>query len=103
MNIGMDNELAGAVGMRQQQWLKQNGLEGTAEVLAIAASGIVYNLDPVVTLSVKIQPARIAVAFETTGKIILSRAASLQVGDRIKVKYNPANPTEFIVLPKDGR
>jgi hypothetical protein len=75
-------------------------LEGAAEVLSIADTDMMYNLDPVVTLTVKIQPAMIAVAFETTGKIILSRPASLRVGDRIKVKYNPANPTQFIVLPK---
>jgi hypothetical protein len=102
MNDGMDNELAGVVGMRQQQWLNQNGLEGSAEVLAMTATGRLHNQDPVVNLTVKIQPAMIAVAFETTGKIILSRAASLRVGDLIKVKYNPANPTQFIVLTKNG-
>jgi hypothetical protein len=84
--------------------LSQWGLpaQGTAKVFCIAATGIEYNLDPVVTLTLKIQPARIAVAFETTGKIILSRAAGLRVDDNIKVKYNPANSTRFIVYPQNG-
>ncbi len=41
----------------------QNRLEGTAEVFSIAATGIEYNLDPVITLTLKIQPAMIALAF----------------------------------------
>jgi hypothetical protein len=100
MSGSLDEDETGVVGMRQEQWLSQNGLEGSAEVLAVTATGRLYNQDPVVNLTVKIQPAMIAVAFETTGKIILDGAARLQVGDKIKVKYNPADPTQFIVLPK---
>jgi hypothetical protein len=101
LNSDMEKDEAGVFGI-QQLWLTQNGLKGTAEVFSIAARGIEYNLDPLITLTLKIQPAMIAVAFETTGKIILSRAEGLQVGDKIKVKYYPANPMQFIVFQKNG-
>ena len=98
MNSSLDQGQSALGGIRQQQWLEQNGLEGTAEVLAIADTGTMFNKDPVIFLTLNIQPARIAVAFETTGKAIVSRAAMPRVGDRIKVKYNPADPTQFVVV-----
>lgn len=83
---------------RPQQWLVQNGLDGTAEVLSITETGTLANMNPVVMLTVKIQPAMIAVAFETTGKTTVSKDAFPRVGDRIKVKYNPADPTQFVMV-----
>ena len=69
-----------------------------AEVLSVKDTGTLFMMDPVVTLTLKIQPIMIAVAFETTGKTVIARAAMPRVGDRIKIKYNPANPTQFVVV-----
>jgi hypothetical protein len=63
-----DAREAGWSGMRQQQWLAQNGFEGTAEVISISDTGILFNTDPVFMLTLKIQPVMIAVPFETSGK-----------------------------------
>jgi hypothetical protein len=98
LNGAMDDRNAAWVGMRPQQWLAQNGLEGSAEVLSIADTGTLFNQDPVVMLTVKIQPAMIAVAFETTGIVKVSKDAMPRAGEKIKIRYNPANPTQFIVL-----
>ncbi len=94
----MDQGQASLSSIRPRQWLAQNGLDGTAEVLSVMETGTLVDMDPVVILSVKIQPAMIAAAFETTGKTAVPRSASLRVGDRIKVKYNPADPTQFAVV-----
>jgi hypothetical protein len=91
---------AASDGLRQQLWLAQNGFEGMADVLSVKDTGTLFNQDRVVTLTLKIQPVMIAVAFETTGKTVISGAAIPQVGERIKIKYNPANPTQFVVVGK---
>jgi hypothetical protein len=98
MSEAMNEGQSTSGGLRQQQWLAQNGFEGMAEVLSVIDTGTLFNMEPVVSLTLKIQPAMIAMAFETTGKTVLSRAAILRVGDRIKIKYNPANPTQFVVI-----
>ena len=98
INGTLDQGQTDMSGMRQQQWLAQNGFEGTAEVISISDTGTFFNMDPVFILTVKIQPAMIAVAFQTTGKINISRVAIPMVGDNIKIKYNPTNPTQFVVL-----
>jgi hypothetical protein len=98
MNSSSDQDQAALGGIRQQQWLSQNGLEGTAEVLSIIDTGTSFKQEAVFILTLKIQPARIALAFETTGKMVVSRVAAPRVGDRIKVKYNPANPTQFVAI-----
>ena len=84
--------------LNQQQWLAINGLDATAEVLAITDTGTLINMNPVVLLTLKIQPAMIAAEFKTTGKTMVSRMAVPRVGDKLKLKYNPANPTQFIVM-----
>jgi hypothetical protein len=71
-----------------------------AEVLSVKDTGTLFNNDPVIILTLKIQPAMIAVAFETTGKTVISRAAIPHAGERVKIKYNPANPTQFVVVEK---
>jgi hypothetical protein len=84
--------------LNQQHWLALNGLDATAEVLAITDTGILIDMDPVVILTLKVQPAMIAAEFKITGKTMVSRMAVPRVGDKLKLKYNPANPTQFIVM-----
>jgi hypothetical protein len=98
MNSSLDQGQSALDGLQQLQWLTRNGLDGTAEVLAITETGRLVNMNPVFMLSVKVQPAMIAVAFETNGQAMVSRFAIPHVGDKLKIKYNPADPTQFVVL-----
>ena len=84
--------------LNQQQWLALNGLDATAEVLAITDTGTLIDMNPVLLLTLKVQPAMIAAEFKTTGKTMVSRMAVPRVGDKLKLKYNPANQTQFIVM-----
>ena len=97
-NGALDRGQISSGGVRQMQWLTQNGLDATAEVISITDTGTFYNFDPVVMITVRIQPAMIAVAFETTGRTTVSKATFPHAGDRIKIRYNPANPTQFVML-----
>jgi hypothetical protein len=97
-DIAMGGTQASQGGFHSQHWLVQNGLDASAVVLAITDTGTQFNLDSVVLLTLKVQPARIAADFKTTGKTTVSRLAVPRTGDTIKIKYNPANPTQFIVL-----
>jgi hypothetical protein len=85
-------------GLKQQQWLAQSGLDATADVLSIADTGALVNMNPVVVLSLKVQPSIGSVAFETAGQSMVSKIAIPRVGDKIKIMYNPANPAQFVVM-----
>ena len=98
MNATMDQGQAAMDGVKQQQWLAQSGLDATAEVLSITDTGTLINMNPVVMLTVKVQPSIGGAAFETTGKTMVSKIAIPRVGDKVKVKYNPADPTQFVVV-----
>jgi hypothetical protein len=97
MNAAMDQGQAAIDGVNQQQWLAQNGADATADVLAIQDTGALVNMNPVVVLSLNVQPAAGA-AFQTAGQTMVSKIAIPRVGDKVKIKYNPANPTQFMVL-----
>lgn len=84
--------------VNQQHWLELNGLDATAEVLAITDTGTQIGVNPVLLLTLKVQPAMIATDFKTTGKSVVPRLAIPHVGDTLKLKYNPANPAQFIIL-----
>ena len=98
MNATMDQGQAALDGLQQQQWLAQSGLDAIAEVVSIQDTGALINMNPVVILTLKVQPAMIATSFETTGKSMVSKIAIPRVGDKVKVKYNPADPTQFVVI-----
>jgi hypothetical protein len=98
MNGVMDQGQAALDGLQQQAWLAQSGLDATADVLSIQDTGEMINMNPVVILMLKVQPLMIPTAFETTGKTMVSKIAIPRVGDKIKIKYNPAAPTQFVVM-----
>lgn len=81
----------------QKQYQSQTGLDATAVVVAIQDTGKLINMNPVVTLTLKVQPAIGGAAFDTVGETIVSKIAIPRVGDTIKIKYNPTNPTQFTV------
>jgi hypothetical protein len=39
------------------------------------------------------------VPFDTVGTSVVSKVAIPRKGDTIKIKYNMANPAEFVVMP----
>ena len=97
MNSAMDQGQAAIDGINQQQWLAQNGLDASADVLMVQDTGATVNMNPVVLIQMKVTPAAGA-AFDVTTQTMVSRIAVPRVGDKIKIKYNPANPQQVAVL-----
>lgn len=97
MNTGMDQAQSAIDGVNQMNWLAQNGLEAAAEVLSVADTGATINMNPVVTLKLKVTPP-FGAAFETTGNTMVSRIAVPRIGDKIQIKYNPTDPTQILVV-----
>ncbi len=97
MNSAMDQGQAALDGLQQQQWLAQNGLEASAEVVSVQDTGATVNINPVVLLQMKVTPVAGAL-FDVTTQTMVSRIAVPRAGDKIKIKYNPANPQQVAVL-----
>ena len=97
MNSAMNQGQAALDGLQQQQWLAQNGLEATAEVVMVQDTGSTVNMNPVVVIQMKVTPAAGA-PFDLTTQTMVSRIAVPRAGDKIKIKYNPANPQQVAVL-----
>jgi hypothetical protein len=98
MNANMDQGQAAMDGLKQQQWLAQSGMDATADVLSIADTGTQVNMNPMVVLTLKVQPSIGSVAFDTAGQTLVSKIAIPRVGDKIRIKYNPADPAQFVVM-----
>ncbi len=97
MNSAMDQGQAAIDGLQQQQWLAQNGSDASAEVVSVQDTGATVNMNPVVLIQLKVTPASGA-AFDVTTQVMVSRIAVPRAGDKIKIKYNPANPQQVAVL-----
>jgi hypothetical protein len=97
MNAAMDQGQAALDGLQQQQWLAQNGADATAEVVSVQDTGATVNMNPVVLIQMKVTPVAGA-AFDVTTQTMVSRIAVPRAGDKIKIKYNPANPQQVAVL-----
>ena len=79
-------------------YLAMTGLDGTAEVLSIEDTGKLINFNPVVKLHLKVMPIIGGVPFETTGETMVSKVAIPRVGDTIKIKCSPADPSQIAVV-----
>ena len=77
--------------------LMQTGMAGTAEVVTIADTGALVNFNPVVKMKLKVQP-QFGMSFETEVETAVSKIAVPRVGDKVNVKYNPANQQELIIV-----
>ena len=98
MNGAMDQGQAAIDMQKNGQWLAQSGFDATAEVVAIQDTGALINMNPVVKLTLKVTPAMGMPAFDTTGETTVSKIAIPRKGETIKIKYNPANPSQFVVM-----
>lgn len=97
MNNAMDQGQAALDGIGQMNWVAQNGLAASAEVLSVADTGATVNMNPVVEMKLQVTTA-MATSFETTARTVVSRIAVPRKGDRINIKYNPADPTQIYVM-----
>jgi hypothetical protein len=98
MNTAMDQGQAAIDNINQVNWVAQNGLDASADVLSVMDTGATINMNPVVELKLHIIPASGA-AFEATARTMVSRIAVPRKGDKINIKYNPANVSQIFVLP----
>ncbi len=99
MNDAMDKGQAAIDMQKNGNMLAMTGVEGSAEVVAIEDTGTLINMNPVVKLTLKVTPLVPGLpAFDTVGTVSVSKIAIPRKGDSIKIKYNVANPAEFIVL-----
>lgn len=98
MNSAMDQGQAALDMQKSGNMLAMTGLEASAEVLGIEDTGTMINMNPVVKLTLKVSPPMGMPGFEATGQSVVSKIAIPRKGDTIKIKYNPANPQEFVVM-----
>lgn len=97
MNQAMDKGREAINNAEQAQALTQSGADASAEVLAIEDTGTMINYNPVVKLTLRVQPAYGA-GFQTMGQSVVSKIAIPRVGDTIKIKFNPADPSQIVVV-----
>ena len=77
--------------------LGQTGMGASAEVLGIEDTGTLINFNPVVRLKLNVTP-QFGMPFETTAETAVSKIAIPRVGDKINIKYNPANTSQVLVI-----
>ena len=97
MNNVMDQGQAAMNGINQANWVAQNGLQASAEVPGVQDTGATVNMNPMVMLTLKAVSA-MGTEFQTTGQAMVSRVAVPRVGDKIQIKYNPADLAQIAVL-----
>ena len=97
MNSAMDQGQAALNGIEQQQWLALNGADADAEVLSVQDTGATVNMNPVVLLQLKVTPAAGA-PFDTMAQSMVSRIAVPRKGDKVKIKFNPDDHSQILVL-----
>ena len=77
--------------------LAQTGMHATAEVLTIADTGALINFNPVVKMNLNVTP-QFGQAFQVEVETAVSKIAIPRVGDKINIKYNPANTSQVLVV-----
>ncbi len=96
-NSAIDMGNQAITGMEIGQELMKNGADATAEVLSITDTGATVNMNPVVVLVLKVTPSAGA-EFQTAAQVMVPRISVPRVGDKIKIKYNPAIPSQIVVV-----
>jgi hypothetical protein len=96
MNAGINMANQAVDGQALAEELAKTGADASAEVLSIQDTGQTVNMNPVVVLGLKVKPDK-GDEFQTAGQLMVSRLAVPRVGDKIKIKYNKDNPSQFII------
>lgn len=77
--------------------LAQTGIPATAEVLSIEDTGALINFNPVVRMKLQVTP-QFGMPFEVVSETVVSKIAIPKVGDKINIKYNPANNSQILIV-----
>jgi hypothetical protein len=77
--------------------LAQTGMPATAEVLSIEDTGALINFNPVVRMKLQVTP-QFGMPFEVVSETAVSKIAVPKVGDKINIKYNPANNSQILIV-----
>jgi hypothetical protein len=93
--INMGNQAINNMEIAQN--LAQTGSDATAEVISITDTGATVNMNPVVVLVLKVTPAKGA-EFQTAAQVMVPRISIPRAGDKIKIKYNPAIPSQVVIV-----
>jgi len=98
MNAAMAQGQSAIDLVNQMNWVAQNGMEASVDVLSVMDTGATINMNPVVEMKLHVIPATGA-AFEATARSMVSRIAVPRKGDRLNIKYNPADVSQIFVMP----
>jgi hypothetical protein len=79
-----------------QQWLMQNGADGTARVVSAEDLGATENLHRAIDLDLWVTPATGA-PFGSEKPFDFPPTAIPRAGDKVKVKYDPDDSYDFVV------
>ena len=96
MNNAMDQGQSALDGVSQMNWVAQYGMDAMADVLSVTDTGATINMNPVVEMKLNVSTA-MGTSFETTCLTMVSRISVPRMGDKIAIKYNPADPSQIFV------
>jgi hypothetical protein len=77
--------------------ISQTGLPASAEVLSLEDTGTLVNFNPVVRMKLRVQP-QFGVGFESMVETAVSKIAIPRVGDKLNIKYNPADTKQIVIV-----
>ena len=73
-------------------------MPATAVVESIEDTGSLINMNPVVKLTLKVTP-QYGAPFDTVGTSMVSKIAIPRKGETVNIKYNPADTSQFVIVP----
>lgn len=77
--------------------LMTTGIDGKAEVLNMADTGMLINYNPVVKLTLKVTPS-MGAPFDITTEQQVSKIAIPRIGDVLNVKYDPTDHSNIMMM-----
>jgi hypothetical protein len=74
-----------------------NGIYAEASILEIAEIGVAVSRDTIVMLRLRVMPGHRA-SFQTAGFTVVSGILLPRPGDSIRIKYDPADISHFVII-----
>lgn len=74
-----------------------NGIYAEAAILEIAELGVAVSRDTIVMLKLRVTPGHRG-SFHTAGYTVISGILLPRPGDNIKIKYDPADASHFVII-----
>jgi hypothetical protein len=85
---------------KKEQWLMTYGTPAKATVTGLADTGTTINDNPLVKLTLQIEPD-FGSSFTVTMEVLVSRLKIPRVGDVLHVRYDPQKPTVMMIVPEE--